>query len=203
MECQVTGRATKVLCQTSAQTPAVLFPRKLPVIVTAGPWNDVWHKNVVVFISRRNEFPSMPAYIKKQSDNIMKDFRACLNESVVSYLDARDSLLPWAPTPPPVSLTQVADCVSGEFAPRGPLGARPRGIFISQKNTPPSPSISANFARECGGLRAGSACVAPEQSFGQGHIIAHAYYIYEFAARRERDDARSPVKILLCGEPTC
>ena len=158
---------------------------QLSFTVTAGDMSEVWHKNALVFISSMKEFTGagnaeQAILIKQQSNNIMRDFRECLAGQVSSYLERSGC------SASPVSLTQVADCMSNEMAARDcwsdRLGAPPRGIFISQKNTHQSASISANFAY-CGGLvpSIASKCVnAPEQSFGKGHVIAHVQYIWRY-----------------------
>ena len=162
---------------------------QLNVIVTIGRSTEIeiWHKNAVVFISRRDEFTFgsgefEQAYIQKQSDNIMKDFKGCLTGQVDSYLN------PSVNPPSPVSLTQVADCMSDQIAAPERLGAPPRGIFISQKNRRQVTSISANFAA-CGAPPHGreDQCIdAADQSFGQGHVIAHAWYRYIYEAQSQK-----------------
>ena len=164
------------------------------IIVTAGDTSEVWHKNAMVFISKRDEirggvstFPAgyadQATYIQEQSDNIMRDFKKCLIWQVDSVLDQiEQSDIP----PSAVDLTQVADCVSYQIAARDPLGTPPRGIFISPKNTHQSASISANFAA-CNQHEQHSQCIdAPGQSFGMGHVIAHAHYRFEYEIQSRR-----------------
>ena len=179
---------------------------QLNLIVTAGGSSEVWPKKAVVFISRRNEFtfgadspsaaltsadlpapkvnPAEQAYIKLQSDNIMGDFRECMTEQVKSYLPLLELTDALGIDPPsPVSLTQIADCMSDLIAAPERLGAPPRGIFISQKDRLHNASISAMFAG-CTGHQISSSCIdAPEQSFGKGHVIAHVLYQYSYPNR--------------------
>ena len=154
---------------------------QLDITVTAGGLSNVWHKNAVVFISRRDEFlfPNLEdeqKYIQDQSKKISRDFGGCLKEQIELVLSSSASA---------VNLTQVADCVSAEIAaPHRLLGSPPRGVFISQKDNSQLAGISANFA-VCAGK--GDWCVnAPAQSFGQGHVIAHAKYEYEYRYRNGR-----------------
>ena len=133
-----------------------------------------WHKNAVVFLSRRDEFSSQQQeYIQEQSKKTSGDFGACLNGQVESVL-AQDMIyhLSGEDSNSAVNLTQVADCASDSIAKR--LGAPPRGVFISQRDKLQLTSISAYFAVCKSPL---SGCIdAPAQSFGQGHVIAHVQY---------------------------
>ena len=113
----------------------------------------------------------------------MRDFKGCLTGQVDSYLSPRDS------PPPPVSLTQVADCMSDRIAAPYRLGVTLRGVFISQKHCRQFASISANFAA-CNLHQKHAQCIDPAQSFGRGHVIAHAAYVYQYEVRHEKN-ARS------------
>ena len=163
---------------------------QLDIIVTAESvrsrevFQDVWHKHAVVFITRGDEIIAGDAelaaavvYNREQSNKIIADIRNCLTRHFVLYRDRSGS------STLAVDLTQVADCVSDRIAAPNRLGVRPRGIFISHNDRQQHASTSANFA-DC--REYGKQCIeAPEQSFGMGHVIAHAHYRYRYKAGKD------------------
>ena len=148
----------------------------LDITVTAGGLSEVWRKNAVVFISRRDEFifgPRERNYIQEQSRQIGNDFGGCLTGQVNSVLGLSES------SASAVDLTQVADCVSNRIAAPQRLRVPPRGVFISHKDIHQFASISSADLAACMGVR-GECVDAPAQSFGQGHVIANAQFQYKY-----------------------
>ena len=53
-----------IVPDSCANTGGLVSVQLRDITITAGDLSDVWHKNAVVFISRKNEFTFDQAYIK-------------------------------------------------------------------------------------------------------------------------------------------